>query len=174
MAGRGLRTAPEKEHCNIVQSKQTRYPFSKVTHPLDTLILDRGKWLSLEGKSEVIEKTLLDTIGRIVEAPAVELPKFFSRTRAKKIKELQEAHRWDWQDALAEIHEPELFESYLRASEKGADVFRFIECAQNWVQHFGNREEARRCLEAADDSAQGPSERHVCDMGWDGLFGGRD
>lgn len=173
MAGRGLRLAPGKKHCNIVQSRETKYTFSKLAEPLDTLILDRGKWLSLAGKNEIIERTLMDTIERILASPSVTLPKYFKSTRAKRIKEMQEENRWDWQDALAEITDPELVEGYLRASEKGADTYRLLECAQNWIHIFGNREEARRCLEAADAAAQGPVERHTCDLAWDGFFGGR-
>lgn len=58
MCGRGLRLAPGKDHCNIVQSTATRCLFERVTPPLRTFRLHGGRWLSLQDKTEEVERTL--------------------------------------------------------------------------------------------------------------------
>ncbi len=54
MCGRGLRIAPGKEFCNIVQSGNTAYLFEKVTRPKNAFRLMNGKWLALhDGTDEI-------------------------------------------------------------------------------------------------------------------------
>lgn len=62
MCGRGLRLAPGKDHCNIVQSTGTRCLFERVTPPLRTFRLHGGRWLSLQDKTEEVERTLRESL----------------------------------------------------------------------------------------------------------------
>ena len=54
MCGRGLRLAPGKTKCNIIQSGNTSYIFEKVTPAQNAFRLMNGKWLALkDGTTEI-------------------------------------------------------------------------------------------------------------------------
>lgn len=58
MCGRGLRRAPGKEHCNIVQSGDSRYLFEKVAPAANAFRMTNGRWLALKDGTEEINTTL--------------------------------------------------------------------------------------------------------------------
>lgn len=58
MCGRGLRLAPGKTHCNIVQSSKTRYIFERVTPAQRRFRLTNGEWMALQDGTKAIEETL--------------------------------------------------------------------------------------------------------------------
>ena len=66
MCGRGLRRAPGKTACNIVQSADSPYLFERVAPPKNAFRWQRGHWLALTDGTEEIEQTLKETLRRIV------------------------------------------------------------------------------------------------------------
>ena len=67
MCGRGLRRAPGKVACNIVQSANTSYLFERVAQPRNAFRWQQGRWLALTDGTEEIEQTLKETLRRISE-----------------------------------------------------------------------------------------------------------
>ena len=65
MCGRGLRRAPGKMECNIVQSADTSYLFERVAPPKNAFRWQNGCWLALTDGTEAIERTLKETLRRI-------------------------------------------------------------------------------------------------------------
>ena len=58
MCGRGLRCAPGKEQCNIVQSGNSPYLFEKVAPAANAFRMTNGRWLALKDGTEEINATL--------------------------------------------------------------------------------------------------------------------
>ncbi len=67
MCGRGLRRAPGKVACNIVQSSNSSYLFERVTAPRNAFRWQQGRWLALTDGTEEIERTLQETLRRMGE-----------------------------------------------------------------------------------------------------------
>ena len=65
MCGRGLRRAPGKTACNIVQSADTNYLFERVASPKNAFRWQQGHWLALTDGTEAIEQTLKETLRRM-------------------------------------------------------------------------------------------------------------
>ena len=65
MCGRGLRRAPGKTACNIVQSANSSYLFERVAPPLNAYRWQQGHWLALSDGTEEIERTLQETLRRM-------------------------------------------------------------------------------------------------------------
>ena len=65
MCGRGLRRAPGKTACNIVQSANSNYLFERVAPSKNAFRWQRGCWLALTDGTEAIEQTLKETLRRI-------------------------------------------------------------------------------------------------------------
>ena len=65
MCGRGLRRAPRKVACNIVQSMDSPYLFERVTAAKNAFRWRAGRWLALKDGTEEIESTLKETLHRI-------------------------------------------------------------------------------------------------------------
>ena len=65
MCGRGLRLAPGKATCNVVQSADTNYLFERVARPRNAFRWQRERWLALTDGTEAIEKTLKETLRRL-------------------------------------------------------------------------------------------------------------
>ncbi len=65
MCGRGLRKAPGKQWCNVVQGSGTRHLFEKVAPPKNAFRLQEGRWLALKDGTKEIEETLAETLRRI-------------------------------------------------------------------------------------------------------------
>jgi superfamily II DNA or RNA helicase len=66
MCGRGLRKAPGKDACNIVQSGTSKYLFERVAKPKNAFRWQQGRWLALSDGTEEIEYTLKETL-RLIE-----------------------------------------------------------------------------------------------------------
>ena len=62
MCGRGLRIAPGKEACNIVQSVNTKYMFERVATAKNMYRYQQGHWLALTDGTKEIEETLKHTL----------------------------------------------------------------------------------------------------------------
>jgi len=62
MCGRGLRIAPGKEACNIVQSVNTRYLFERVAPARNMFRYQQGHWLALTDGTKEIEETVRHTL----------------------------------------------------------------------------------------------------------------
>jgi superfamily II DNA or RNA helicase len=56
MAGRGFRTHEGKPHCNIVQSTETRWPFTRTAQPQRSYCIRDGRWFCLQS-SDLVEAT---------------------------------------------------------------------------------------------------------------------
>lgn len=65
MCGRGLRRAPGKVACNIVQSANTNYLFERVAPPRNAFRWQQDRWLALTDGTEAIEQTLKETLRRM-------------------------------------------------------------------------------------------------------------
>lgn len=65
MCGRGLRRAPGKVACNIVQSMDSPYLFERVAAAKNAFRWRSGRWLALKDGTEEIESTLKETLRRI-------------------------------------------------------------------------------------------------------------
>lgn len=94
MAGRGFRLDLEtgKLHCNIVQSGNAKWQFTRTATPRQAYVQRDDRWLSL-GNSDVVDRLARDTLRRIADIP-VELPKFFSRAEQKRRRARD--RRLDW------------------------------------------------------------------------------
>ena len=62
MCGRGLRRAPGKDQCNIVQSGNCPYLFEKVAPAANAFRMTKGRWLALKDGTEEINDTLARSI----------------------------------------------------------------------------------------------------------------
>ena len=67
MCGRGLRLAPGKDACNIVQSANTSYKFEHVCSPKNAFRFQDGRWLALTDGTEEINRTVEETLRRIAK-----------------------------------------------------------------------------------------------------------
>ncbi len=65
MCGRGLRRAPGKAACNIVQSANSNYLFERVAPPRNAFRWQQDRWLALTDGTEAIEQTLKETLRRM-------------------------------------------------------------------------------------------------------------
>ncbi|MBR4654409.1 MAG: DEAD/DEAH box helicase family protein [Kiritimatiellae bacterium] len=65
MCGRGLRRAPGKVACNIVQSANSNYLFERVASPRNAFRWQQDQWLALTDGTEAIEQTLKETLRRM-------------------------------------------------------------------------------------------------------------
>lgn len=80
MAGRVLRTHPDIPVKQIVQSQQTKWPFSRTARPVEHLTWKNEQWLGVgsSGKADLIA---LDTI-RQLSTIDVKLPQFITRSKS--------------------------------------------------------------------------------------------
>jgi len=74
MAGRGLRRAEGKDHCNLVQSSGSPYPVEKIARPAGSFRYMKNKWLSCSGNTQVIIETLEESL-RLLEDRKITLPR---------------------------------------------------------------------------------------------------
>lgn len=80
MLGRGLRKAPAKSHCNIVQSTNAAFQVERIAKPLESYRYLKQHWLSCSGDTEAIHKALEETSLRI------EKRKSFAKRKPVSIK----------------------------------------------------------------------------------------
>ena len=65
MCGRGLRLAPGKEACNIVQGSDTMYSIERLAAAKNSFRYQRGHWLALKDGTQEIEEQLQETLKRM-------------------------------------------------------------------------------------------------------------
>lgn len=82
MAGRGFRIHPNKTHCNIVQSKLTKWQFTRTAKPKRSWVQKEGEWYALGSNAKVNTK-VKEMVNKLVEIE-VEMPKFILKNRAKR------------------------------------------------------------------------------------------
>lgn len=80
MAGRAFRKHSTKPFANIVQNRDTKYPFTKHARAMDQFIQDHGKWRSIMAKN--LNNVLKEQIHKVVTAK-VEIPEFVLKARGK-------------------------------------------------------------------------------------------
>ena len=90
MGGRGLRKAPGKECCKIVQSEHTKFPFEKVALPAEGFRYYRDKWLSCSGDSRIIAETVAHSVQLLEERREISMPRYFSGSPYKRYVSLRE------------------------------------------------------------------------------------
>ena len=83
MGGRGLRRAPGKSCCRIIQSERSKYPFEKVARPAEGFRYYRDKWLSCSGDSQVIAETVMQSVKLLEKRPKFKWPRYFSKMPRK-------------------------------------------------------------------------------------------
>jgi superfamily II DNA or RNA helicase len=64
MAGRGFRCHPGKTHCNIVQSRNAAWQFTRTARPQGSHVWRDDRWLCL-GTSDVVDRTARYTAQRL-------------------------------------------------------------------------------------------------------------
>jgi len=82
MAGRGFRIYEGKTHCNIVQSKMSKWQFVRTAKPERSWVQKAGEWFAL-GSNEHVEQIVRNMVHKLVEIE-VEMPQFVLKHRAKK------------------------------------------------------------------------------------------
>lgn len=82
MCGRGFRIHEGKTHCNVVQSKMTKWQFTKTAKPELAWVQKNGEWLAL-GSNEKVDRTVKDMYHKLSGAE-VEMPQFILKNRSKK------------------------------------------------------------------------------------------
>lgn len=65
MLGRGLRKAPGKSHCNIIQSGNAAFQVERIAKPAESYRYLKQNWLSCSGETEAVHKALEETSRRI-------------------------------------------------------------------------------------------------------------
>jgi ERCC4-related helicase len=83
MAGRGFRTHPGKDHCNIVQSKMTRWTFTRTATPAMSLVQRRGNWYTL-GSNERVNLSAHKMRRKLLELGDIEMPPYILNNRRKR------------------------------------------------------------------------------------------
>lgn len=82
MCGRAFRPFPGIKHKNIVQSKDTKWPFIKTATPVMQFIWKDEKWLGIEPKSEAIITANSNVLKSIAQIKVV-LPKSLTEKKKK-------------------------------------------------------------------------------------------
>lgn len=90
MAGRGFRRHPGKPHCNIVQSRQSRWPLTRSVRPQRSYVWRGGSWLSL-ASSDVVDGTARNSVRRLASMD-VRLPEFLVRQPGKRTTWAESQH----------------------------------------------------------------------------------
>lgn len=82
MGGRAFRTHPDKTHCNIVQSRDSSWQFTRTAKPIRSFAQKGDYWYSL-GDNAIIGRVVRETISRI-QGIEVEMPKFIIARQKKR------------------------------------------------------------------------------------------
>jgi len=82
MGGRGFRLAEGKSHCNIVQSRNSKWQFTKTAKPQDCYVERDGEWYCL-GDSEIVEEVAEASVRQIATIETV-MPDFIKQANKKR------------------------------------------------------------------------------------------
>ena len=85
MAGRGLRKAVGKSHCNIIQSEEAAFQIEKLALPARSFRYMNGQWLSCTDDTQIIMETMENSL-HLLEQRRVRLPYCISDTQRRKIE----------------------------------------------------------------------------------------
>ncbi|MBP5181524.1 MAG: hypothetical protein J6331_00710, partial [Lentisphaeria bacterium] len=85
MAGRGLRRAPGKTHCNLVQSAASPCPVERIASPQESFRYMKNKWLSCSGNTRIILETLEESL-KLFKERKTALPVYL--TSGRHVKEI--------------------------------------------------------------------------------------
>lgn len=81
MGGRGFRTHPDKPHVNIIQTSNTKWPFSRVASPEKRFNYIDGEWQERKEKTDAMSMAQVRMLKTIANTK-VELPKFIKKNNA--------------------------------------------------------------------------------------------
>ncbi|MCQ2395155.1 MAG: DEAD/DEAH box helicase family protein [Kiritimatiellae bacterium] len=126
MCGRGLRLAPGKEACNIVQSCETDFKFERVTPAKNAFRLQDGQWLALKDGTKAIAKTVEKTLALIAEKARKE-----KQEHRAEFAEARRHSRTYFEDAMLRVDEDEKkSKSYYRRNallyRELYDLYQFV------------------------------------------------
>ena len=108
MGGRGLRRADGKDHCNIVQSEHSMFPFERVAQPAEGFRYYRDKWLSCSGSSQIIIDTVTRSVQLMGRRKKVKMPHFnMPRKRYVSLRDLSAPPRSAQRKRHAAMPSPE-------------------------------------------------------------------
>lgn len=82
MGGRAFRTHPNKTHCNIVQSQESPWQFTRTAKPHKSFLQRENCWYSL-GDNEMVGEIIKDVIAKVQEIE-VEMPRFIVARQKKR------------------------------------------------------------------------------------------
>ncbi len=85
MVGRGLRKAPGKSHCNIVQSEEAAFQVEKMASPARSFRLVKDQWRSCSDDTQVIKDTVAQSL-ELLPHRLVRLPQSLAQPRPRKIE----------------------------------------------------------------------------------------
>lgn len=88
MSGRAFRIYPDKTHCNVVQCKETHYPFTRHATAMNCFHLEQDKWLSVKGNENVDKAQLLAI--RAIAQSEVEMPSYITQKKKKSRYDLDQ------------------------------------------------------------------------------------
>lgn len=105
MAGRGLRRAPGKDFCNIVQSEKSPWPFTKTAGPMASNVRRGDDWMTLSGNNDILDRASAATLNNLANSKKVSiLPDFLLNRQPKRIGahtiERRESHSGRIKDGL--------------------------------------------------------------------------
>lgn len=83
MAGRGLRKAPGKKCCNIVQSEQSPFQIEKIALPDESFKLVRDVWLACSDRTAAIEEALMRSVELLDKRAKKSLPLYITEAPHK-------------------------------------------------------------------------------------------
>lgn len=92
MAGRVLRIHPELPLKNIVQSQNSKYPFSRTTSPHKTFVMREEEWVT-SGSSEKADIAMNETIQKMMHVET-KMPDFIARKLADKKQRRNRPNQW--------------------------------------------------------------------------------
>ena len=82
MGGRAFRIHPDKSYCNVVQSVNSKYQFTRVAKPEESYTQRFGRWLSLGNSEKAM--TVSKNMRIIVANINVEIPSFIRARKSKR------------------------------------------------------------------------------------------
>ncbi len=83
MAGRGLRRAVGKDHCNLVQSSVSAYQVERIALPAESFRYMKGKWLSCSGNTQIILDMIANSMA-LLKKRKLSLPRYIASGRHVK------------------------------------------------------------------------------------------
>ena len=80
MGGRGLRRAPGKDCCKIIQSEHSKFAFEKIAQPEESFRYYRERWLSCSGNSQLVADAVARSLERLETREEIKLPLYIKES----------------------------------------------------------------------------------------------